>query len=100
MPPVADMTIEYEALPGRVRFGAGAISAVAEETHRLGARRVLLISGLMDPGLAEGVPRALGARPAAPLTVARQHVPEELAEQAGRTATDAAADCLLSIGGG
>jgi maleylacetate reductase len=100
MPPAAGIAIEYEALPGRVRFGAGALSTVPEETDRLGARRVVLIDGLLDPSLAEGVARALGGRHAATLTVARQHVPAQLAEQAGRTATDAAADCLLSIGGG
>jgi len=30
MPSAAGVAIEYEALPGRVRFGAGAISTVPE----------------------------------------------------------------------
>jgi maleylacetate reductase len=35
----------YDALPGRVLFGAGAVDRLADEVDRLGAGRVLLVAG-------------------------------------------------------
>lgn len=89
----------YDALPGRVVFGAGAARhQLGAEVERLGATRVLLIASERD---AEGV-RALVApfadRIVATFTAVREHVPVATAEAARAAA--AGADAVLCIGGG
>ena len=54
----------YNALPGRVVFGAGALARLPEELERLGARRALVLS---TPGRGDDARRlaaSLGARAA------------------------------------
>ena len=92
--------IRFEALPGRVVFGVGAISELPLEIDRLHARRVLLVDGLVDGTVAEHAQRGLGARHAQTISVLRQHVPAELATEVEQAAHRAGVDCLLSIGGG
>jgi alcohol dehydrogenase class IV len=89
----------YEALPGRVVFGAGtARRALAPEIDRLGGRRVLVV--------ASGRDRALVDELVGPLPVAgrfsgvRQHVPIEVAQEARELAASVDADCVVCIGGG
>ena len=92
--------LDYEALPGRVVFGAGAVGEVAAEVERLGAERALLIDGLFDAALVERIERDLGARHAATLGEVAQHVPAELAASALARARELDADCLVALGGG
>jgi maleylacetate reductase len=91
----------YEALPGRVVFGAGASrDKLAEEVGRLDAERVLLVATEQEEELAEELASPLGDRLAGRFTGVRPHVPVEIAERASEAAREAGADCLLSVGGG
>jgi maleylacetate reductase len=87
----------YDALPGRVVFGPGAVDRLGEEVDRLGARRVLAIAG----GRAiDGLVRRLGDRWAGSFTDVQQHVPVEVAARAVTAARELETDCLVAMGGG
>ena len=90
----------YNAIPPRVVFGAGSSEHVSEETRRLGASRVLVISTPGRGSTAEAVARRLGAQCVGVVAEAVSQVPIELAEQARKRATELKADCLVSVGGG
>lgn len=92
--------LSYEALPGRVVFGAGTVAEVAAEVARLGGERALLVDGLFDAVLVGRIERDLGERHAATLAEVAQHVPAELAAGALERARACAADCLVALGGG
>ena len=87
----------YDALPGRVLFGAGAVDRLADEVDRLGAGRVLLVAGRSRAAHAAG---RLGDRVAATWTGIVQHVPVATAEQARALAREAGADAVVCVGGG
>lgn len=91
---------QYEGLPGRVVFGAGSIAELPAEVDRLQCGKVLLVDGLLDGPVVARVTQDLGGRHVETISVARQHVPAELAQAALQTANSVGADCLLSIGGG
>ena len=91
----------YDALPGRIVFGAGASRGkLAEQVERLGARRVLLIATEQEKELIEELTSPLGERIVGLFTEVRPHVPVEVAEKVTSVAREAEADCLLSVGGG
>ena len=91
----------YEALPGRVVFGAGASrDKLAGEVGRLDAERVLLVATEQERELAEELVSPLGERLVGRFTGVRPHVPVEVAERARDAAREVGADCLLSVGGG
>jgi maleylacetate reductase len=90
----------HEALPGRVLFGLGAVSRVADEVARLACDRVLLIAGGSAHAAGARIGEALGARLAGTFDDVRQHVPEQLAEQASAAAREVDADVVVSVGGG
>ena len=91
----------YEALPGRIIFGAGVSrKRLAGEVDRLGADRILLIAGERERALAEELAAPLGDRVVEVFTDVRPHVPVEVAEAARESARRFGANCLLSIGGG
>ncbi len=91
----------YEALPGRVVFGAGVSrDGLVEEVDRLDAERVLLVATEREKERAEGLAASLGGRLVGLFTEVRPHVPVEVAERARGAAREAEADCLLSVGGG
>ena len=100
MPTSLATRLSYEALPGRVLFGAGAVGELAAEVERLGARRALLVDGLFDAVLVERLERELGERHAGTLGEVAQHVPAELAASALARARALDADCLVALGGG
>jgi maleylacetate reductase len=87
----------YDALPGRVLFGVGAVERLGEEVDRLGGRRVLAIAGKRT---VDGLAERLGHRWAASFSDVQQHVPVEVAERAVAVAAGAGADCLVAMGGG
>ena len=96
---VSDFT--YDALAGRVVFGAGsARSQLVAELDRLGAERILLVAAEAEVELARELARAAGERVAATFTGVQPHVPVAVAAQARALARDVAADVLLSVGGG
>jgi maleylacetate reductase len=96
-PPEADGVVTYEALPGRVVFGVGALDRLSEELARLGARRVLLVA---SKRVADDLAERLGDRHAATCSEIVQHVPVEVAERATALAREVAADALVAVGGG
>jgi maleylacetate reductase len=96
-PPEADGVVTYEALPGRVVFGVGALDRLGEELARLGARRVLLVA---SKRVADDLAERLGDRHAATCSEIVQHVPVEVAERATALAREVAADALVAGGGG
>ena len=89
----------HESLPGRVVFGFGAQTGIADEVARLGAQRVLLLSSPSATAAADALHAALGDV-ALRWTEVAEHVPVELAERARAAAWDARIDVIVAIGGG
>jgi alcohol dehydrogenase class IV len=99
----ATLAFTYEALPGRIVFGAGAGAArerLADEVHALGAQRVLLVAAEAEAELAAELSAPLGEAIVARFDGVRPHVPVAVAAAAVALARESAADCLLSVGGG
>jgi maleylacetate reductase len=90
----------YDALAGRVVFGAGSRAALPTELDARGARRVLVIAAPEEDRLAEEITGLIGERAVGRFRDVVQHVPADNADAARRAARDAAADTLLTIGGG
>ncbi len=91
----------YEALPGRVVFGAGASRKdLAGEVDRLGVERILLVAAEGERPLAEELAGPLGDRVVGVFSGVRPHVPVEVAGAARESAGRLGADCLLCVGGG
>ncbi|HEU5107947.1 MAG TPA: iron-containing alcohol dehydrogenase, partial [Micromonosporaceae bacterium] len=90
----------YQAMPSRVVFGAGSSRRQLEsEVDELGHRILLITTKRAEPLAAELV-APLGARVVGVFTEVQEHVPQETADAARTAAQEAAADCMLSIGGG
>jgi maleylacetate reductase len=84
----------------RVVFGAGAVSGLAAEVERLGAKRALVLA---TPGRSASVRASvagLGERLAGIYDRALMHVPVEVALDARRVAQELDADCCIAWGGG
>ncbi len=90
----------YVGLPVRVVFGAGSIAGLSAELERLGAMRALVLCTPGRGASVKAVAAGLGARLAGVYDKARMHTPVEIAEDARRVASEIAADCLVSVGGG
>jgi alcohol dehydrogenase class IV len=91
----------YDALPGRVVFGAGvARRELRAEADRLGVNRLLLVATESEEPLARELAAPLGERVVAVFTSVRPHVPIQVAEAARALATSVRADAVLSVGGG
>ena len=90
----------YNSQPGRVVFGAGALSQLGKEIEALGARRALVLSTPGQRPLAEKVAGMLGERAAGIFDRAVMHVPIETAREAREVARQLDADCAVAIGGG
>ncbi|WP_419994442.1 maleylacetate reductase [Streptomyces boninensis] len=89
----------YDALPGRVVFGAGTARRVlVDEVDALGAGRILLVAGASGAGLGRELCAPFAGRVVGVFTEVRPHVPVEVAERA-RAAADGA-DLVLCVGGG
>jgi maleylacetate reductase len=90
----------YDALPGRVVFGAGAFGRVPEELDRLGPRLVLVIADRSGSAWADQLVERLGPRVAAQIREVRPHVPIADAEAGRALARDSSADGIVTLGGG
>jgi len=90
----------YDALPGRVVFGAGSLERLPDEVDRLSVARVLLVSTPGHRHLAEDAAERLGDRAVGIWDRARMHVPIENAEAARAEARRVAADACVVVGGG
>ena len=90
----------YEALPGRVVFGAGARRTVAAEAAALGGRRVMLVADRAAEAAAEEIADGLGRRAAGRFDGVAQHVPADKARAAVAAARELGADTVITVGGG
>ncbi|MBO2465244.1 maleylacetate reductase [Actinomadura violacea] len=89
----------YDALPGRVVFGAGvARRGLLDEVDAFGAERILVVARDAESGLVRELCGPFADRVTATFSAIRPHVPVEVAERAREVA--AGADLVLSIGGG
>lgn len=93
------MVFKHERLSQRVSFGSGlAATHIAEEVHRLGAQRIMLICSRRDRELSERLTAGLPIVCLYDNVV--EHVPVEVVESARNKAANAAVDAVISIGGG
>jgi len=90
----------YNGQPGRVVFGAGALSRLGQEIEALGAKRALVLSTPEQRGSAERIAGMLGAKAAGIFDRAVMHVPIETAREAREVARQLGADCAVAVGGG
>lgn len=93
-------SFSYDALPGRVIFGAGRRREVGNEVDRLGEHRVLLIADRYDASLGTEIADLLGSRCVGVFTNVVQHVPVNIAEEARELATKTSATLTVTVGGG
>jgi maleylacetate reductase len=90
----------YESLPGRVVFGRGVISQVAEEIDRLQKQRAIFIITGSAARLIPMLTEQLGNRLAGVFNEVAQHVPTALIEKVLAFAQENDADCIVTLGGG
>jgi len=98
--PIGTRTFSYDALPGRIEFGVGALSRLPDEVDRLGATKVLVITDPSTKAIADRAIELLGDRVAGVFTDIELHVPIEGVERGRTAALELEADCLVTIGGG
>jgi len=99
----AAMTISdfaYQALPMRVRFGAGSVGSLRDELELLGLRRVLVLCSPGQRHIGESVASALGEYSVGLRAEAVVHVPVRVADSAGAAAVTSGADGCVTVGGG
>lgn len=95
-----DEGFAYDALPGRVVFGAGARKSLAAEAEALGARRILVIADRAEDALASEIGAVLGELVVGRFDDVAQHVPVPLARAAAVRARELGTDTVLTVGGG
>jgi maleylacetate reductase len=93
-------TFSYTALPWRVVFGSGTTATVSQEVLRLGAGRVLLVTGPDPKHRVAAVADALGSLVVARFEGAAMHTPTGITARAMEVAKANAVDCIVSVGGG
>jgi alcohol dehydrogenase class IV len=89
---------QYEGQPGTVWFGRGERRRIGEALERLEVRRVAILSGPRQAGLAEEIAGGLAA--AAIYGKAAMHTPVAVTQDCLGVVAAAEADGILSIGGG
>jgi maleylacetate reductase len=93
-------TFTYDALPGRVVFGAGRRADLPAEVDLLGLSRVMVIADENAKSTADELVASLGERVASRWHDVAQHVPTDLADAAREAASEAGVDGIVSVGGG
>jgi maleylacetate reductase len=84
----------------RVRFGAGASRAVAEDVTSLGCARALILSTPQQVAAAMRTAEDLGPLAAGIFSKAAMHTPVEVTAEALAHVADVRADCVVAVGGG
>src|SRR5262245_4697871 len=90
----------YNALPGRVIFGSGTISALKAEIERAGCNRALLLSTPEQAAELKKIAASIGPLAAGIFAEAAMHTPVDVTERALQAAKDCNADCTVAFGGG
>jgi alcohol dehydrogenase class IV len=93
---------DYAGIANHVVFGAGASGGprFVDAVRTVGANRLLLVAAEAEAGLADRIAGALEGLVVARFSRVLPHVPVEVAQEARAAARDAAADGVLSVGGG
>jgi maleylacetate reductase len=90
----------FEVLPHRVIFGPGKVAETGDVVRAIGAKRALVVSTRGQAASAERIAGLLGELSAGIFSGAVMHTPVEVTAEAVRVYRAAAADCVVSIGGG
>lgn len=90
----------YEALPGRVVFGRGTLSQLADEVNQAGAARALVITTAPQAGTANTIAKSLGDLAIGSYPKAVMHSPVQVTDEAMVYLQEAKVDCLVAVGGG
>ena len=90
----------YNALPGKVVFGAGKLSSIRSEIEQLNVSKALVLSTPNNRAQAEELALTLGDAAIGVFAGAVMHVPAKVATSAVSEAQKLKADCLVAIGGG
>ncbi len=90
----------HDALPMRVRFGAGSVSELPDEIDFLGLDQVVVLCSPEQTNTAEIVAGILGDRCVGILPHARMHVPQGAATGAQEAAERTGAQGCVAVGGG
>lgn len=98
MPAVRDFT--YDALGGRVVFGAGSRHRIPAEVEALGASRVVVVASSRDEATVDEIVSGLDDRFAGRFADVAQHVPVEKVSTLREIVTGVGADLVLTVGGG
>ncbi|MEQ3549762.1 maleylacetate reductase and hydroxyquinol 1,2-dioxygenase domain-containing protein [Pseudonocardia nematodicida] len=91
---------DYTALPARIVFGPGTLERTADEVHRLGRSRVLLLAGPDLAAHGERLEKVLGPLLAGRFDGAAMHTPVEVTGRAIEELRRVDADCVVAVGGG
>ena len=92
--------VTHQSPPARIVFGVGTLDTLHDESERLGARRVLVLSTPGHAALGERAAALLGERSVGLLTTAAMHVPADTVAAAVAEASRRGADATVAIGGG
>lgn len=90
----------HNATPPRIVFGRGTVTALADEVHRLGATRALVVTTPGRASLGRRVQELIGDASVGVHAEAVSQVPVELAASSREHARRLGADCLVAVGGG
>ncbi|WP_201192478.1 maleylacetate reductase [Pseudomonas fluorescens] len=90
----------YNALPGRIVFGAGRSLEIARELERLGANRALVLCSQAQADSAQTVAISLGTLCVGVCSEAVMHTPVVVTEQVLEQVKRLEVDCLIALGGG
>ena len=90
----------YDALPARVRFGAGSVSRIADEAEALGLKRLIVISTEHQSEQADQIASLLDSRSAGIFDGAAMHTPIEVTDRAMEIVKERNVDGLIAVGGG
>lgn len=90
----------YTANPGRVIFGSGTLTRLADEIERLGMERALILATPQQEADARMIAERIGARADGVFAGAVMHTPVEVTEKAMAIVASRRIDGLVAIGGG
>lgn len=97
---MSQLAFARDSIPGRVVFGIGSRSRIADEADAAGADRIVLIAADTEDQIAAEVAGVLGDRVVGRFSDVVQHVPIAKAEQARRLVRETGANAVVTIGGG
>src|SRR5262245_41929368 len=94
--------VDFGDWPGRIVFGKGAVSQLADIVEQVGGHRALVLSGasVARSGLLDKVKGGLGGKLAAVFPEVTAHTPIEMVNRALAAFHASNADVIVTVGGG